>query len=129
MEQKTLISFRSIADYESFFNTIDSAGYDSDDAVFTGCSYKLSTFEFIRVNRSEYGRGTDIEQDNVEYTGNNCYIPTGGKCFKKFFKYLTAIGYMNNFLTFIRDEQRRLIVLTSARVQPFCKKHIINICC
>ena len=34
-----------------------------------------------------------------------------------------------NFLTFIRDEKGQSNDLTTARVQPLCKKHIINICC
>ena len=37
---------------------------------------------------------------------------------------------MNEFLTFIRDEQRKSNVMTSARIQPFCKNHdiIIGFC-
>ena len=34
---------------------------------------------------------------------------------------------MNDFLAFIRTEQIRSNVMTSARVQPFCRKHNINI--
>ena len=33
------------------------------------------------------------------------------------------------FLTLIRDEHRRSNVMISARYQPICKKHIINIGC
>ena len=36
---------------------------------------------------------------------------------------------MKDFSTFFRDEQRRSNVITSARIQTFCKKHNINIGC
>ena len=42
---------------------------------------KLTKSQFIRINRTQYGRGTDFKQDIVEYIGNNCYIPTSGNCF------------------------------------------------
>ena len=58
---------------------------------------------------------------------NNCYIPTSGNFFYKCISYLTGKGYTDEFLTFIRTEQRRSNVLTSARIQPFCEKYNINI--
>ena len=33
---------------------------------------------------------------------------------------------MNEVLTFIRTKQRRSNVMTSARIQPFCRKYNIN---
>ena len=81
MEQKTNITFRKIADYESYIITKYSAGYNSDDVVFTGWLHKLNTPQFNRVNRFQYGRGTDFKQDIVEYTGNTCYSLTRGNGF------------------------------------------------
>ena len=77
--------------------------------------------------RSQYGRGTDFKQDIVEYIGNNCYIPTSGNSFIKCINYFTGKDYMNGFLTFILTEQTRSNVMTTARIQPFCRKHNINI--
>ena len=91
--------------------------------------YKLNTPEFKKVNRSQYGRGTDFKQDNVEYIGNNFYIPTSGNCFIKCNNYFTKKDYTEEFLTFIRTERRRSNVMTSARVQPFCRNHNIVIGC
>ena len=91
--------------------------------------YKLNTPEFQKVNRSQYGRGTDFKQDIVEYIGNNCYIPTSGNCFIKFIIYFIKKDYTEDFLTFIRTEQRRSNVMTSARVQLFCRNHNIVIGC
>ena len=49
-------------------------------------------------------------------------------CFLKCIKYFTKKDY-TEVLTFIRTEQRRSNVLTSARIQPFCRKYNINIGC
>ena len=129
IEQKTNIRFKNVDDFESYINAIDNSGYDSDDVIFTGWLYKLNTPEFKKVNRSQYGRGTEFEQDIVEYIGNNCYIPTSGNCFIKCINYFTKKDYTEEFLTFIRTEQRRSNVMTSARVQPFCRNHNIVIGC
>ena len=65
VEQETNIRFKNVDDFESYFNAIDNSGYDSDDVIFTGWLYKLNTLEFKKVNRSQYGRGTDFQQDIV----------------------------------------------------------------
>ena len=91
--------------------------------------YKLNTPEFKKVNRSQYCKGTDFRQDLVEYKDNNCYIPSSFDCFAKCINFCTKKDYTNDFLTNIRTEQRKFNVMTSARIQPFCRKHIINIGC
>ena len=97
IEQKTNIRFKNVDDFESYINAIDNSGYDSEDVVFTGWLYKLNTLEFKKVNRSQYGRGTDFKQDIVEYIGNNCYIPTSGNCFIKCINYFTKKIIQKNF--------------------------------
>ena len=62
-------------------------------------------------------------QEIVEYHGQNCYIPSSGMCFIKCLNYFTKKDYTEEFLTFIRTEQRRSNVMTSARIQPFCRKY------
>ena len=125
--QKTNIRFKNVDDFESYINAIDNGGYDAEDVIFTGWLYKLNTPEFKKVNRSRYGKGTDFKQDIVEYIGNNCYIPTSGMCFLKCINRFTKKDYTEEFLTFIRTEQRRSNVMTAARIQPFCRRHNINI--
>ena len=66
-------------------------------------------------------------QEIVEYHGQNCYIPTSGMCFIKCINYFTKKDYTEEFLTFIRTEKYRSGVMTTARIQPFCKKYNINI--
>ena len=129
IERKTNIRFKNVDDFESYINAIDNSGYDSDDVIFTGWLYKLNTPEFKKVNRSHYGRGTAFKQDIVEYIGSNCYIPTSGNCFIKCINYFTKKDYTEEFLTFIRTEQRKSNVMTAARMRPFSKKYKINIGC
>ena len=50
-------------------------------------------------------------------------------CLFKYINYFTKKDYTDEFITFIRTEQRRSNVMTSARNQPFCRKHNINIGC
>ena len=121
IEHKTNIRFKNMDDFERYINAID-VDYDSEDVTFTGYVYKLNTPYFKVVKRSAHGRGTNYMQKIVEYHGQNCYIPTSGMCFNKCINYFTKKNYTDEFLTFIRSEQRRSNVMTSARIQPFCKK-------
>ena len=114
-EHKTNIRFKNMDDFENYINAID-VDYDSEDVTFTGYVYKLDTPRFNVVRRSAYGRGTTYMQEIVEYHGQNCYIPTSGMCFIKCINYFTKKDYTEEFLTFIRSEQRRSNVMTSARV-------------
>ena len=128
VEHKTNIRFKNMDDFERYINAID-IDYDSEDVIFTGYVYKINTPYFNVIRRSAYGRGTNYMQEIVEYHGQNCFIPTSKMCFIKCIKYFTKKDYAEEFLTFIRSEQRRSNVMTSARIQPFCKKYNINIGC
>ena len=129
IEQKTNIRFKNLDDFENYINAIDNSGYFSEDVIFTGCLYKLNTPYFKKVGRSQYGRGTHFKQDFVEYISSNCYIPTSGNCFIKCINYFTKKDYTEDFVTFIRAEQRRSNVMTIARIQLFCRKHSIKVGC
>ena len=114
IEHKTNIRFKNMDDFESYINAID-VDYDSEDVTFTGFIYKLNTPQFKVVKRSAYGKGTNYMQENVEYHGQNCYIPTSGDWFIKCIKYFNKKDYTEEFQNFIRTEQRRSNVMTSAR--------------
>ena len=96
-EQKTIFRFKNINDFETYINALDNGGYDSDDVFFKGWSYKLNTSDIEKVNRPQYGRGTDLKQDLVEYIGNQCYIPTSGTCFIKCNNNVTCKDYTEEF--------------------------------
>ena len=128
IEHKTNIRFKKMYDFGSYINAIDN-DYDSEDVTFTGYVYKLNTPQFNVVRRSAYCRCTNYMQKIVEHHGQNCYIPTSGMCFIKSINCFTEKDYTEEILTFIRSEQRKSNVTTSARNQPFCKKYNINIGC
>ena len=127
-ELKINIRFKIMDDFRSYINAID-IDYDSEDVTFTVYINKLKTPQFKVVKRSAYGKGANCMQKIVEYRGQNCYIPTSGMCFIKCIEYFTKNDYTEEFLTFIRSEQGRSNLLTSARIQPICRKYNINIGC
>ena len=128
IEQETNVRYKNMDDFERYINAID-IDYDSEDVTFTGYLYKINTPQFNVVRRSAYGKGTNYMQEIVEYHGQNCYIPTSGMCFINCIKYFTKKDYTEEFLTFIRSEQRRSNLMTSATIRPFCRKYNINIGC
>ena len=73
--RQTHIRFRKMDDFESYINAIDE-GYDADDTIFNGYTYKLNTPQLNEVNGSQYGKGCDFGHEIIEYRGINCYIPT-----------------------------------------------------
>ena len=119
--RQTLVRFRNFSDYEAYINAIDQ-DYDSEDAVFNGYIFKINTPHFNEVNRSQYGIGCSFDKLIVEYRGNNCYIRTTGYCFVKCVNYLTGQDYKEQYLDFIRNEQRRCNTMTMSRIQPCLRK-------
>ena len=124
--RQTHIRFRNISDYEAYINSIDQ-DYDSEDSIFDGYIYKLNTLQFNKVIRSQYGNGCSFDKINIEYRGNNCYVPTKGHCFVKCINFLTGQDYRQEYLDFIRNEERRSNTMTMARIQPFCRANNINL--
>ena len=57
------------------------------------------------------------------------FNPTSGNCFIKCNNRLTHSDHLKKFSTFIRAKQKRSNVMTTARIQPFCKKHNNSIGC
>ena len=115
--RETRIRFRNINDYEAYNNTIDQ-DYDSEDTIFDGYIYELNTPQFNKINRSQYGNGSNFDKTIFEYRGNNCFIPTKRYCFVKCINYLTGQDYKQHDLDFIRNEKQRTNIMTMARNQP-----------
>ena len=124
--RQTHIRFRKTEVFEAYFNSIDES-YDAEDSIFIGYIYKLDTRQFKKVNISQYGNGCHFKHEIIEYRGNNCFIPTKGYCFIKCNNFLTGQDYKEQYLDFIRSEQRRSNILTKARIQPFCRANKINL--
>ena len=126
VEHKTNVRFKNMDDFESYINAID-IDYDSEDVTFTGFVYNLKTPQFKFVKRSACGKSPNYMQKIVEYHGQNVFIPISGMCFIKCIKDFTRKDYTEEFLTFIRFEKYASGVMTSARIQPICRKYNINI--
>ena len=62
-------------------------------------------------------------QEIVENHGQKCYFLTGGHCFIKCIEYFSKKDYTEDILTFMQSEKYRSGVMTSARIQPFCRKY------
>ena len=88
---------------------------------------KLNTPQFNVVERTICAKSTNYIQETVEYHRQICYKPTSGMCFIKFIKNFTGKDYTEEFLTFITNDNNRSRVLTTARIQRFCRKYKINI--
>ena len=126
--RQTQFRFGNIDDYESYIISIDE-GFVPEDAIFNGYICKINTPQFNKVNRSQYGKGCNFKQQNFENHGNNCYIPNNCYCFIKCKNFLTKSDYKEQYLDFIRIEQRQSNIVTQARMQPCLRKIGIELGC
>ena len=85
------------------------------------------TKTFNKIKRSNYGTGCDSFKKIVEYRGNLCYIPEENECFRKCLEFINKKDFSQQYCDFIKESQRNKNIMTSAKIQPFCKKHNINL--
>ena len=64
--------------------------YDADDSIFNGYTYQSISFKFNKINRSEYGKGTNYNQNFHEVFVGKRYTPTSGYRFIECNKFLTG---------------------------------------
>ena len=101
--------------------------YDESLAItFTGELIKYTKI-FDKVKRSNYGTGCDSFKKIVEYQGNLCYITEENECFRKCLEFIYKKDFSQEYCEFIRESQRNKNIMTSAKIQPFCKKHNIDL--
>ena len=96
------------------------------EITFTGILIKYTKI-FNKVKRSNYGTGCDSFKKIVEYRGNLCYIPEENECFRKCIEFIYKKDYSNEYHEFVIDSKRNKNIMTSAKIQPFCKKHNFNL--
>ena len=109
--RKTNMRFKNIDAFDKYIGMIDRK-YDIDDDIIYEGNLHIIEKEFNRVNRSNFGRGSNHLYDIEEYHGKNCFIPTGQNCFLKCINYLTGKDYKNEYFQFINSEGRRKNVMT-----------------
>ena len=62
----------------------------------------------------------------IEYLGQNVCIPTSGMCLIKSINYLSDKQFTETYRGLIRKKRCRSGVMTSARIEPFCKIYDMN---
>ena len=94
--------------------------------TFTGIVIKY-TKSFNKIRRSYYGTGCDSFKMIVEYRGNLCYIPEQNECFRKCLEFIYKKDFTEQNRDFIKNSKTTKNIMTSAKIQPFCKKYNINL--
>ena len=82
---------------------------------------------FNQTKRSNYGKGCAAFNNILEYKGQLCYIPTGNDCFSKCLEYVYKRDFSNEYKDFILSSDRCKNIMSSAKIQPFCRKYNINL--
>ena len=101
--------------------------YDDHPSIYyTGNIYRYFR-NFKRVTRSEHGRGANEFNNILEYTGNNCYIPSGNGCFLKCINFIFDKDFSTEYFEFIQSYKRRTNVMTQCRIPEFCKRYKLDI--
>ena len=121
----TQIRFRKITDYEAYTNSIDDE-YDAEDSNSNSYFFKIDTPQFNIVNGSQYGIGCDFKHEFIEHHVQNCFIPAKGYCFVKCIDFLTGGDYKQQYLDFIRIEERRSNIMTVALIQTCLRNLGVN---
>ena len=94
---------------------------ESVPITFTGIVIKY-TKSFNKIHRSYYGTGCDSFKKIVEYKGNLCYIPEENECFRKCIEFISNKDLSKEYRDFIKSSKTTKNIMTSAKIQPFCKK-------
>ena len=55
------------------------------------------------------------------------YLPEENECFRKCLEYKCKLDFSQQYREFIKESKRNKTIMTSAKIQPFCKKRNINL--
>ena len=120
---------RFYKDYKQITKSIEKMieKYDETlEVLFSSFMMKYTTV-FNQIKRSNYGEGCDAFNNIVEYKGNLCSIPTGNACFRKCSEFIYKRDFSNEYKEFILDSDKCNNIMTSAKIQPFCREYNINL--
>ena len=118
--------FKDAEQLDKIIEKINEHYDESLTITFTGELIKYAKI-FDKVKRSNYGTGCDSFKKIIEYQGNLCFIPKENECFTKCLEFIYKKHFSQEYREFIRESQRNKNIMTSAKIQPFCKKHDINL--
>ena len=94
--------------------------------TFTGIVIKY-TKSFNKIRRSYYGTGCNSFKKIVEYRGVLCFIPEENECFRKCLEFIYKKDFTEKYHDFIKNSKTTKNIMTSAKIQPFCKKYGIDL--
>ena len=93
--------------------------------IFTGIVIKY-TKSFNKIRHSYYGTSCNSFKKIVEYRGVLCFVPEENECFKKCLEFIYKKDFTEKYLDFIKNSKTTKNIMTSAKIQPFCKKYGID---
>ena len=99
---------------------------ESLEVGFTGEMIKY-TLVSNEVKRSNHGKGCDVFKNILESRGEFCFIPSANECFRKCIEFIYQKGFSHEYREFIQDSDRCKIMMTSAIIEPFCRKYNFNL--
>ena len=114
---------------DAFIERIEKINEKYDESIpitFTGIVIKY-TKSFNKIRRSYYGTGCDSFKKIVEYGGVLCYIPEENECFRKCLELIYKKDFTEKYHDFIKNSKTTKNIMTSAKIQPFCKKYGIDL--
>ena len=118
--------FEDVEQLDKKIEKINDKYDETLNITFTGELIRY-TKTFNKIQRSNYGTGCDSFKKIVEYRGNLCYIPEENECFRKCLEYIYKKDFSQQYREFFKESQRNKNIITSAKIQPFCKKQKINL--
>ena len=116
-------------DRDELNHRIDKINEKNDESIpitFTGIIIKYNKI-FIKVRRSYFVTDCDRFKKIIEYSGVLCYIPEENECFRKCLEFIYKKDFSEQYREIIKDSKRNKNIMTSARIQTFCKKHNIDL--
>ena len=118
--------FKDSDELAKFIDKILDKYDDHPSIYYTGNIYRYFR-NYKRIIRSEHGRRANEFNNNLEYEGKNCYIPSGNGCFLKFINYIFKRDFSIEYFEFIKSYKRRPNVMPRCRIPEFCKRYKIDI--
>ena len=82
---------------------------------------------FNQIKRSNYGKGWEASNIILQNEVELCHVPTGNACFRKCLESIYKRDFSREHNESKQDSDGCKIIMTSARVQPFCRKHNLHI--
>ena len=96
------------------------------EVLFSGFMVKY-TMVVNQIESSNYGKGCDVFNHILEFKGQLCFIPTCNACFRNCSENIYKGDFSNEYKDFIISSDRCKNIMTSAKIQPFCRKYNINL--